>query len=59
MNTGTGEIVGMDYVEDLKAQANPVARFYKEIPEKYLGELQGMNRTERRKWYKKNKYRFK
>jgi hypothetical protein len=58
MDTRTGEIVSMDFVDKLKKEKPLEARFYKEIPEDTLTELQGMNRHERRKWYALNKHRF-
>ena len=58
MHTGTGDIVPMDFVNKLKDKKDLTARFYKEIPQHLLHELEGMNRHERRKWYKLNKHRF-
>ena len=52
MHTGTGEIKDLGEVEEMKAKKNPVANFYKEIPAGYLPMLQGMNRKQRREWYK-------
>ena len=59
MDTRTGEIVTMHYVDLLKENKNPIANFYKEIPEQFLEPLKSMSRKERRKWYKKNKREFK
>ena len=58
MDTRTGEIVPMDFVDVLKKTKPKEARFYKEIPPDLVSELQGMNRHERRKWYSLNKHRF-
>jgi len=55
MNTGTGEIVNWDIIKKMKDDKNPTANFYKEIPNEVLPELQGMNRKQRRDWYKRNK----
>jgi hypothetical protein len=59
MNTSTGNIVPLGFVESLKAKNDPTAKFYKEIPGEYLPMLQGMNRAQRREWYRKNKKLFK
>ncbi len=59
MNTGTGKMIPMDVMEELKKAQPKVARFYKQIPDKFLPELAGMNRGQRRLWYKKNKKRIK
>jgi len=56
MDTRTGEIVPMHYVDLLRESKNPIANFYKEIPEQFLEPLQSMTKKERRKWYKKNKH---
>ena len=60
MDTRTGDIVSMDFVEKLKLNPKtaPQAKWYKEIPSELLPELEGMNRAERRAWYRKNKHRF-
>jgi len=58
MDTRTGEIVPMRFVEELKKKNLLEARFYKEIPEEFLPELEGKNRHERRKWYRLNKHLF-
>ena len=55
MNTGTGSIVDYDLVKKMKDDGNPTANFYKEIPNEVLPILEGMNRKQRRDWYKKNK----
>ena len=66
MNTATGEMVkflesaGMIERENgqiEKAQIK-MANFMKAIPEQYVGMLQGMNRKDRREWYRKNKKMF-
>ena len=59
MHTGTGEIIsGLEYEEKVN-QGDNTARFYKLIPESLLPELIGMNRKQRREWYRDNKHRFK
>jgi len=58
MDTRTGEIVPMKFVEELKKKNPLEARFYKEIPVELLPELEGMNRKQRRTWYSQNKHRF-
>ena len=58
MDTRTGEIVPMKFVEELKKKNLLEARFYKEIPADLLPELEGMNRKQRRIWYSQNKHRF-
>ena len=58
MDTRTGEIFGMDFVEELKKKKPFEAKFFKEIPDKYVDLLQGMNRAERRKWYREHKKNF-
>lgn len=59
MNTATGEIKDYSEVLDMKAIGDPAAKFYKPVPAKYAGMLQGMNRAQRREWYRKNKKLFK
>ena len=56
MDTRTGEIVSMKEVEKMKPA---VAKWFKEIPNELLPELRGMNRKQRRAWYRENKKRFK
>ena len=59
MDTRTGDIVDLAFVEKLKNEDNPSAKFYKEIPDIMMGEIEGMNRQQRREWYRKNKKRIK
>jgi len=59
MNTQTGELVDMEFVEKLKKMSDPSVKFYKEVPSILLPEIQGMNRSQRREWYRKNKKRIK
>lgn len=59
MDTRTGEIVEMTYVDELKSKGNPSAKFYKEIPDIMMGEIWEMNRQQRREWYRENKKRIK
>ena len=55
MDTRNFDIVPEKVVEDLRDKKNPSANFFKKIPDDLLGELQGMNRAQRRDWYRKNK----
>jgi hypothetical protein len=59
MDTRTGEIVDMEFVNKLKMSNSPLAKFYKELPDWAVSELQGYNRAQRREWYKRNKKRLK
>lgn len=61
MDTRTGEIVNMDFVNKLKLNPETAsqAKWYKEIPSVFVPELQGMNRKQRRTWYSQNKHLFK
>jgi hypothetical protein len=59
MHTGTGEIISRLEYEAKVNQGDNTARFYKLIPESLLPELMGMNRKQRREWYRNNKHRFK
>ena len=58
MDTRTGEIVSGDFVKTLQEQKKPEANFFKKIPDPLLAEMQGMNRKQRREYYRKNKKRF-
>lgn len=60
MDTRTGEIVDMKFVEKLKFNplTAPQAKWYKEIPPELLPQLEGMNRAQRRAWYSHNKHLF-
>lgn len=65
MNTSTGEIYKFlenDTIERENGKKEkvdlPKANFMKKIPDKYLSELQGMNRKQRRDFYKKHKKDF-
>lgn len=58
MDTRTGEMVTMNFVKELIDKGSPSAKWYKEIPEDMLIEIEGMNRKQRRKWYRENKHRF-
>ena len=56
MNIDTGEILTLDEVK--KKPLKEQKRFV-EIPNHLLKDLQGMNRAQRRKYYKKHKSEFK
>ena len=58
MNTGTGEIVDWNTVLRMRDAGDPTAKFYKAIPKEVLPILEGMNRKQRREWYRKNKKLF-
>ena len=55
MDDRTGELLSMEEVlkKPLKEQ-----KHFVEIPEKFLPEIEGMNRHERRKWLKLNRNNF-
>lgn len=55
MDTRNGNIVDYGEVEAMRGRKDVTANFFKKIPDKYLSLLQGMNRKQRRDWYKKNK----
>jgi hypothetical protein len=59
MDTRTGEIVSKDFVDDLRKQGKRTVRFYKEVPQSLEREIAGMNREQRRQWWRKNKKRIK
>lgn len=44
-----------DILPEMEVPKLPEANFYKKIPDNFVGLLQGMNRKQRREWYKKNK----
>lgn len=54
MNTSTGDIILVDDDNSEILKAN----FIKKIPDRFLPMLAGMNRKERREWYRKNKKSF-
>ena len=58
MNTSTGDMITAGQLEALKSKNPAVANFYKLIPDSFLPELAGMNRKERREWYRRNKKRI-
>lgn len=58
MDTRQGNMVDMDFINSLKQKNDPSAKWYKEIPDVFLPELEGMNRHQRRKWYSENKKRI-
>ena len=58
MNTATGEILRLKETAVSESELK-MANFMKKIPEQYLDKLQGMNRAERRKFYKDHKKDFK
>jgi len=55
MKTSDGSILPMEAVEAKVREGDITARFYKQIPEKYLPALQGMNRKQRREYYRSHK----
>ena len=59
MDTRTGEIVDWEVMEKIKKDQPSIAKIYKEIPDLLLAEMEGMNRKQRRDYYRKNKKRFK
>ena len=56
MDTRTGEIISF---EELKKKPTQEQKWFKEVPETYQHYLDGLNRKERREWYRKNKHLFK
>ena len=59
MDTRTGDLITSECFEIIK-QSDPItANWYKLIPDVFLPEIAGMNRKERRSWYKVNKKRIK
>ena len=56
MDTRTGEIYEL---EEVKKKPPQEQKYFKEIPQEYLPQLERMNRKERRAWYSKNKKLFK
>lgn len=59
MNTSTGDMITKIEFENLKTLNPAAANFYKLIPDSLLPELAGLNRKQRREWYRKNKQRIK
>ncbi len=55
MNTDTGELIS---VEDLKKRPLEEQKKFVMIPDLFLSEIEGMNRKQRRRWYKENKKRI-
>ena len=58
MNTNTGEIIDWAKVAAMKDAGDPKANEYVEIPELLVAKMQGMNRRQRREFYRKNKKLF-
>jgi len=56
MNTDTGELIP---VEELRNRTIEEQRKFVEIPDAFLCEINGMNRRQRRIWYRENKKRIK
>ena len=56
MDTRTGEIISF---EELKKKPVQDQKFFKEVPDIHQHYLEGLNRKERREWYRKNKHLFK
>ena len=59
MDTRTGEIVSPEEYAEIKKQEPARAQWMMEIPEEYLDKLEGMNRKERREFYRKHKKEWK
>ena len=59
MDTRSGNIIDADEFKKLKEETPQQARWYKEVPEELIEQLQKMNRKDRRAFYKKNKKLFK
>ncbi len=55
MNTSTGSMITAEAVGSLQKSNPAKASKYKPIPDSLLPQLEGMNREQRRDWYKKNK----
>lgn len=55
MNTDTGEMIS---VEDLKKLPIQEQKKFTYIPDSLSHEIEGMNRKQRRQWYKDNKKRI-
>lgn len=56
MNTDTGEILSLD---EVKKRPFEEQKKFKLIPPGYVDAIQGMNRSQRRRWYRENKKLFK
>jgi hypothetical protein len=59
MDTRTGKLITSEDFEIIKQSDPLAANWYKLIPDDFLPEIAGMNRKERRMWYKLNKKRIK
>lgn len=59
MDTRNYNILSPDEVEVFKKHKPYETKWLKEIPDELLPTLQGMNRKERREYYRKNKRLFK
>lgn len=59
MDTRTGEIMTWIEAQERIKKKPDLAKIIKEIPSEYVEQLEGMNRKERREWYRKNKDKFK
>lgn len=58
MDTRTGEIFTLEEVKKKIVDDPTIAKWMKEIPIEFEEKLRGMNRKERRAWYKQNKMKF-
>ena len=64
MDTSTGKMYGIlgDEITDEEGQKVKLddvrARFMKMIPDQYVGQMQGMNRKDRREFYRLHKKEF-
>lgn len=59
MDTGTGIIYTLEEMKEKLKQSPDRAKFMKWIPDEYVQKMQGMNRAERRKFYREHKKDFK
>ena len=55
MDTRTGEMMDWEEAEKRIKKNLLAANFIKEIPNQFLPQIEGMNREERRRWYKENR----
>lgn len=56
MDTRTGELISE---EELKKKSDSEKKNFVLIPEKYQDYVEGLNRKDRRSWYKQNKHLWK
>lgn len=58
MDTSTGELMSYEEMKKRIKQEPQLSSQIKKIPQKFLPEIEGMNRKQRRAWYAKNKKRI-